>query len=774
MHYFQLGGFRESRHRWDNAFRIRNEGGSYNDQKIIAKKVFEALNVSTSSSNVAKGELKYQINSQSHYDEEMMEEEIKLTLGILPSGASLLLLTFTQVKQLCSYWRYSLPLPNEALQSSVFESLSPIEFDDIDSLAAKLRSLAPKSRGDRRDTSRDNKGFCQSVDLQEGSKRGVFENVRLLRQLATKRIPPPPSTPGLGNTIHEPYAQFSVPQNLDKTLLPRIQVAAFAYTLWSVGMGSLDLLDVAWARAEGGMHDLRASRDRGGEQVDFGWNAYKNQSGLIKKTFPRSRVQAQKDPDFGLWLFRKLLGPQMSNDTSSSTDFSSLIPDGMSASISSHVGHLILLVYDEVTTRAVFSDLGVDVACADNSNQNNGGGSGTQGWRWIKDAGLRDLLRDDSYGNLDPTRDATNTHNRPSDNGYKFKYDSRAGNSIYPRNSDRRSPSSSASSLYTSRSFSSSSTATSFATSPDSYHRRQPHNDNVCNHDSNFDDKRGYRSMSPRASERYSDYSNPNQRWHGKREFKQERGDDEHRQFKRPKRGPRKDCHSGDRFDEDGYDTTSGEEDIITSESNERPIAKKEDNGFRIKGEPRESAANATKRGDSSSSSCPVSKQEPSSCESKSSQQTSQQSQPPILQIHVIDLKTLFYSSTGSHTGADSVQGMARELNLGGGGIPLYGMLGKGEYGSGWDAELMLSIFQFFVDGRTINEQRATASSRMEVEKEEKIERQKRAEAERMQSQSTQAGLDDDIDPNEVRPSAEGQNPDSELEEAWEDWGESD
>ncbi|GAW09024.1 hypothetical protein LENED_011148 [Lentinula edodes] len=101
-------------------------------------------------------------------------------------------------------------------------------------------------------------------------------------------------------------------------------------------------------------------------------------------------------------------------------------------------------------------------------------------------------------------------------------------------------------------------------------------------------------------------------------------------------------------------------------------------------------------------------------------------------------------------------------------------MLGKGEYGSGWDAELMLSIFQFFADGRTINEQRATASSRMEVEKEEKIERQKRAEAERMQIQSTQAGLDDDIDPNEVRPSAEGQNSDSELGEAWEDWGESD
>ncbi|KAJ3810933.1 hypothetical protein F5876DRAFT_65209 [Lentinula aff. lateritia] len=753
MHYFQLGGFRESRHRWDNPFRIRNEGGSYNDQKIIAGKVFEALTVSTSNANVAKGEFKYQPNFQSHYYEEMMEEEIKLTLGILPSGASLLLLTFAQVKQLCSYWRYSLPLPKEALQSSVFESLSPIEFDDIDSLAAKLRSLAPKSRGDRRDTSRDNKAFCQFVDLQEGSKRGVFENVRLLRQLATKRIPPPPSTPGLGNTIHEPYAQFSVPQNLDKTLLPRIQVAAFAYTLWFAGRSNLDLLDVAWARAEGGMHDLRASRDSdtGGEQVDFGWNAYKNQSGSIKKTFPRSRVQAQKDPDFGLWLFRKLLGSEMSNYASSSTDFSSFIPDGMSASMPSHVAHLILLVYDEVTTRAVFSNLGIDVACADNSNQNNEGESGTQRWRWIKDAGLRDLLRDDSYGNLDPTRDATHTHNRPF-------------------------PSSSASSLYSSRSsnpFSSSSTTTSFATSPDSYHRRQPHNDHVYNHDSDFDDQRGYRSMPSRARERHSDYNNPNHRWHGKREFKSERGDDEHRQFKRPKRGLRKDRHRGDRFDEDGYDTTSGEEDIITSESNERPIAKKEENDFRIKGEPRESAANATKRGDSSSSSCSVSKQEPS-CEPKSNQQTSQQSQPPILQIHVIDLKTLFYSSTGSHTGADSVQGMARELNLGGGGIPLYGMLGKGEYGSGWDAELMLSIFQFFVDGRTINEQKATASSRMEVEKEERIERQKRAEAERMQNQSTQAGLDDDIDPNEVRPPAEGQNCDSELGEAWEDWGESD
>ncbi|KAJ3989383.1 hypothetical protein F5890DRAFT_1249020 [Lentinula detonsa] len=775
MRYFQLGGYRTIGPRWDNVFRVHNGQNSYNDQKVTAKKVFDGLNVSVSSSKVAKDEVKPE--ARPHYDPGGEEEEIILTLGILPSGASVLLLTPTQIDQLCSHWHFRFPSLHEAQHSSTFESLSPIEFDDIDSLANKLRSLAPKPKSTR-DTSRDNKGFCHSPDAKEGSKRGLFENARLLRQLAMGRISPPPPLPASSpSTIHDPYAQFSVPQNFYEAILPKIHVAAFAHTLWAADKRptqdrhrSPDLLDVAWARAQHDIRDLRASVDDDtcGQQVNFGWNAFKAQPGMIRKAFPSSTVQAQKDPNFGSWILQKLLQPCLS---SASTVRPDSMPDGESASSALNAVHLILLVYDEPATRAIFLADGVDLLSGVSSPGSNpsgtsGDGNGTYRWKWINDldAGLKLLLRDDSYGNLEHTvdtyRDAPRTNHRPSDNLYKY-------NSGSNRYTDRRSPSSSTSSIYASRSstpYSSSATvASSFSLDP----RRHSYRGHVHDPDSKSDNRNRNRSP-PRASERYGDRDDRNQSGHGKRglEIKQEYWDHDRRPLKRPKSEPRDDRLQRD---ENGDDTTSEAEYMVKSEPNgAESFVKKEESGFRIKAEFQENAASSTTdRGNTLSS---ASTDEPNE---QPSQPSHLQPQPEI-QIHVLDLKTLFHSSTGSQIGAESVQAMARELQLDSGGVLLSGMLLEKEFSSGWDAALMLSIFQTFIDGRTVDEQRATAASRRDIAKEEEIILQKQREAERIQNQSIQPGLDDDVDPNDFRGQSEEEQNTNWLGDEWSDYGESD
>ncbi|KAJ3787804.1 hypothetical protein GGU10DRAFT_347853 [Lentinula aff. detonsa] len=208
---------------------------------------------------------------------------------------------------------------------------------------------------------------------------------------------------------------------------------------------------------------------------------------------------------------------------------------------------------------------------------------------------------------------------------------------------------------------------------------------------------------------------------------------------------------------------------MVKSEPNgAESFVKKEESGFRIKPEFQENAAcSTTDRGNTLSS---ASTDEPNE---QPSQPSHLQPQPEI-QIHVLDLKTLFHSSTGSQIGAESVQAMARELQLDSGGVLLSGMLLEKEFSSGWDAALMLSIFQTFIDGRTVDEQRATAASRRDVAKEEEIILQKQREAERIQNQSIQPGLDDDVDPNDFRGQSEEEQNTNWLGDEWSDYGESD
>ncbi|KAJ3752794.1 hypothetical protein EV360DRAFT_75044 [Lentinula raphanica] len=112
--------------------------------------------------------------------------EITVTLGILPSNASVLLLTPAQVEQI--YLHVSgiqFPRPNKSYHPSTFESLSPFEFD-TESFTAKSRALSPKAvkKGTTlsvRITSRANNSLCQRANVNEGAKRGLFENARLLR-----------------------------------------------------------------------------------------------------------------------------------------------------------------------------------------------------------------------------------------------------------------------------------------------------------------------------------------------------------------------------------------------------------------------------------------------------------------------------------------------------------------------------------------------------------------------------------------------------------------
>lgn len=352
-------------------------------------------------------------NTKFDPEDEEQQDSIILTLGILPSGASVLLLAPSQVNKICSYHRIRHPDPQiEFLRSDDFESLSPIEFSDVEELAVKLSALAPKSGkgGLGRDTSQNNKVFTlhekADVEEPEGMKRGQFEDLRVLRQVAVKRIPPPPPQPSSSSSlshssnqpIHNPYARFSLRQTIN-TILPRISVVAFSYTLWSL-QDKKDALEFGWAKACNGLQDLRvqeyqagpAGVEGGHHQVDLGWNANLMVRGLEKKAFPSTSTKEKKGPDVGIEIFERLLRLGFGQSESSADD-----------------QHLFLLVHNEPKLREILLDLGVDVLWGkfENPLDDNGdvqmehqadaeGGRKSLRWNWIYDgdAGLKDLLRD--------------------------------------------------------------------------------------------------------------------------------------------------------------------------------------------------------------------------------------------------------------------------------------------------------------------------------------------------------------------------------------------
>ncbi|KAJ3725896.1 hypothetical protein C8R42DRAFT_420634 [Lentinula raphanica] len=679
--------------------------------------------------------------------------EITITLGILPSGASVLLLTPAQVEQIYLHVPgVRFPHPNEAYPSSTFESLSPIELD-TESLTAKLRALAPKAvkkgrQASDRDTSQANKGFCQRADLNEGAKRGLFENARLLRQLAMKRIlPPSTSLETLIPGIHEAYAQFSAPHNFHEKILPRIHVAAFAYTLWAADTRyitdrrrSPDLLDVAWTKALDGIRDLRVppAGHPSWQQMVFGWNAFKNQPRMSRKAFPGSKVQQEKDSKMGVSILRELLEPCLSSSLSNS------MPVGPSANADSNAEHLILLVYNETTVRDIFLAYGVDLLAgnydpsAESSGMDGDAGWARTKWKWINDqgAGLKDLVRDDSYGNLDRSDIPSSSRTRRD-----------TFHNVYNHNHNGHSSSSTA----------------AYSSPYDNQRHTRYVRDSDIKPDIRDRTRRSSYSSDHESNDR-SDYMGDGR---GKRalDIKREHLDHEYRQFKRLKRESTYDLSPKRENDRDG--TVLEEDVIVKSEPYQGYFIKKEENGVQVKDESRGSYT-FDKIKDRT-----LSPPASTALESTQPPSPSPSLPPPEIHIHVLDIKRLFHSSTGADIGAHSVQAMARELSSGGmGGVSLYGTLEENEYSSGWDAALMLSIFQLLTDGRTVDEQRATAASRREVQMAEESVLQEKNRAERERMQSIRPSLDDDVDPNDFVSQAPREDSNW-LGEEWSDNGES-
>lgn len=352
----------------DYQLRIRNDtGGKYLDPKSTAKTVFQAL------CDNARA-LDLNLNADAISDV-LASLELTLVLGILPSGASVLLLSYSQVFQVCAFHDCEPPNDDEGLPSSRFESLSPITFVGFQSLATKLRLLSPKSGHHKGDTSQNNRQFALQP---HGDRRGLFENLRVLRHVASRQIGYPPTalpvTPS--SLIHPPFARYSLRKDIHM-VIPRVRVATFAYTLWNgVDMRPFEektrspvVLEVGWAQSKTGMQDLEVSTDDGGSQeVVFGWNRSRTQLSLPKKSFPNSAVLEDKGA-IGATILQQLFQQSYTNQQD----------------------HLVLLLYDEPKVCALFQNLGVDLlsGCFDS-------GSGTKfRWSWLKqNRALKDLLRD--------------------------------------------------------------------------------------------------------------------------------------------------------------------------------------------------------------------------------------------------------------------------------------------------------------------------------------------------------------------------------------------
>ncbi|KAF5386548.1 hypothetical protein D9757_005882 [Collybiopsis confluens] len=701
MRFFQLGGWRLDRHpRWDDRL-SRDKGRKWTDHKVTAEKVFTALtNIPKSNSQLVPGS---------------DAEEVTITLGILESGASVLLLTWDQIRKICSHFRLQPPSPREEIDSSTYQSLSPIEFVDAEMLAEKLRSLAPKpGKAADRDTSQANKAYYSwdsSVlgHKPDGFNRALFENVRIIREIVTGRIPPP-SSPSL--FPRPAYAQYALRRDINRVFLSRFHLVAFAYTLWFLDTDrrledrerSPEILQVGLAKSRNGFIDLKALNEGEGVglQVDFGWNAGKGQGQSKMKIYPRTNSEHKlKSQLVGEWLFDRLLKLALHPDDGSPLKN---VLDG-------NTEHVFVLVRDERKFRAMFLDLGVDLLK---------GSSELRRWKYSYDTDvqveLRDLLRDDRYSDRDKF-----THDSGSSRGMN----GHSGTDYRDRGRDER------------------------------YYRDPLPND----FQSNVGKKRPYPPSSPSSSS-YRSYAatdprRPADTVKREPELKRQRIDDhygdQHMQVtKRVRRTKKED-------DDDVYDTTEDEDE-------DEGVGRGEGGASsRGKVKTEERLENGNDAGGASSTS---------------------QTVKTYIHIHVLDLKTLFTVANGSNIGAESVQNMARELQKGHGGVQLHGQLSEMEYSAGWDAELMLSIFQKLVDGGAVDDQKASAPRRWEANLEEEEERRhreqeerKRQEQERQLRAQQPLELDEDRDPNDfsIRSArTSGAQIYGGLSQEWDDYGESD
>ncbi|KIJ67190.1 hypothetical protein HYDPIDRAFT_84951 [Hydnomerulius pinastri MD-312] len=110
------------------------------------------------------------------------DSPIELVLGILPSGASYLLMTTEQM--LSFTHKYRLSTPRNPWKATEFLSLSPIYFHSAQELSAKLATYKQRPRNKNRreveepqDNSQANRGYVRT-NVQVMHHRAYFENQR--------------------------------------------------------------------------------------------------------------------------------------------------------------------------------------------------------------------------------------------------------------------------------------------------------------------------------------------------------------------------------------------------------------------------------------------------------------------------------------------------------------------------------------------------------------------------------------------------------------------
>ncbi|KAF9221128.1 hypothetical protein BS17DRAFT_712520 [Gyrodon lividus] len=250
---------------------------------------------------------------------------IELVLGILPSGASYLLMSTEQM--LAFTHKHRLSTPRSPWRATDFLSLSPIYFDSRQELSAKFAAYRQRPRNKNRrdleetqDNSQANRGYVRT-DPDVVHYRAYFENQRTLYRLLTRDVAP--SKIGLAQP----------------SWLGNIRVVSLVFGEWTVDN----------RRRDDCLNDPRL--------VEVGWT-----DALFANVF---------EPITGSsTVHLKLKTPsKMINPDSKSPHFSEVVEDdeaGLYLRLRTLLSHesaipVVILVHDEAMAREVLGRAGIDV-----------------------------------------------------------------------------------------------------------------------------------------------------------------------------------------------------------------------------------------------------------------------------------------------------------------------------------------------------------------------------------------------------------------------------
>ncbi|THH13734.1 hypothetical protein EW146_g6518 [Bondarzewia mesenterica] len=242
---------------------------------------------------------------------ELEPNGIELVLGIKQSGASYLLLPLTRWPRLQK--AYHLPFPsNRPYTVDSFVSLSPIRFESRESFTKKLAAHRPKQTKKDHDTSQANKLYSLDGDKQDGGKRAVFEQCRVIFQALHNNLDVSPY--GLVRT-----AQWD-----------SIKFMSLTYNIWDSNKSRL--LDVGWTVFRPNVAPIEYSSS---VHVSLSESAKLGRSRLKKAEFQHGQTETLSSEAVTARFEATLSG------------------------LRSHNTPVVILVYDEASTQKVLNNLGI-------------------------------------------------------------------------------------------------------------------------------------------------------------------------------------------------------------------------------------------------------------------------------------------------------------------------------------------------------------------------------------------------------------------------------